>query len=235
MHKSQVFGIRVTDRCTEENKGRVIVLVTRYPGKRQTPPPRPHWRLPCLVPRKGLGRQQRAWRELIAQGVDPKVREEERRPRRRPPKDRHFCGGFSMPSMKIISRRFRTGDDVKKAITKHVLAAMGERGRPISEIRPGRCERARSRLFAGTRQSGPIAFPGLPQENFFGWAVDQELIEASPAAAVKRPSKEVKRDRVLTDTEIWAIWQASGELGTFGRAFPIHAWRRASADRRSEK
>jgi integrase len=56
-------------------------------------------------------------------------------------------------------------------------------------------------------------------KTFFTWAVDQELIEASPAASVKRPAKEVKRDRFLTDLEIRAIWQACGTLGAFGRAF----------------
>ncbi len=53
----------------------------------------------------------------------------------------------------------------------------------------------------------------------FSWAADEELIEASPAAAVKPMAAEVKRDRVLTDSEIRAIWQACGELGAFGRAF----------------
>jgi len=56
-------------------------------------------------------------------------------------------------------------------------------------------------------------------KKFFGWLVDQDMLEASPAAAVKRPSKEVKRDRVLTDVEIRAIWESCGGLGAFGRAF----------------
>ena len=68
-------------------------------------------------------------------------------------------------------------------------------------------------------------------KTFFVWAADQELIEASPAAAVKRPSKEVKRDRVLTDWEISAIWRACGELGVFGRAFRFML---ATGQRRSE-
>jgi len=71
------------------------------------------------------------------------------------------------------------------------------------------------------RKEAPIAANRVLAylKTFFTWAVDQELIEASPAASVKRPSKEVKRDRVLTDSEIRAIWQACGALGVFGRAF----------------
>ena len=68
-------------------------------------------------------------------------------------------------------------------------------------------------------------------KTFFTWAVDQELIEASPAASVKRPSKEVKRDRVLTNSEILAVWQACGGLGAFGRAFRFML---ATGQRRSE-
>jgi integrase len=61
--------------------------------------------------------------------------------------------------------------------------------------------------------------------------LDQELIDASPGAAVKRPSKEVKRDRVLTDLEIRTIWQACGEIGAFGRAFRFML---ATGQRRTE-
>jgi len=54
---------------------------------------------------------------------------------------------------------------------------------------------------------------------------------ASPAASIKRPSKEIKRDRVLSDMEICAIWQACGDLGAFGRAFKLML---ATGQRRSE-
>ncbi len=50
---------------------------------------------------------------------------------------------------------------------------------------------------------------------FFAWATEQDIIGANPAAGVKKPAKEVSRDRVLSDAELVAFWKATGEL-----AFP---------------
>jgi integrase len=58
-------------------------------------------------------------------------------------------------------------------------------------------------------------------KTFFSWAVDQEILEASPAASVKQPTKETGRDRILSEREIALIWQACGGLGAFGRAFKL--------------
>ena len=43
----------------------------------------------------------------------------------------------------------------------------------------------------------------------FRFALDDELIEASPAVKISRPGAEQKRDRVLSDAELralWAVW-----------------------------
>ena len=50
---------------------------------------------------------------------------------------------------------------------------------------------------------------------FFAWAAEQDIVGANPAAGVKKPAKEVSRDRVLSDAELVAFWKATGEL-----AFP---------------
>ena len=47
----------------------------------------------------------------------------------------------------------------------------------------------------------------------FNWAVERELVEASPAVHVNLPTKEHHRDRVLTEDEIVAVWQACAHLG----------------------
>ena len=111
----------------------------------------------------------------------------------------------------------RTGGEVRRAIDRYVMAAWGTR--PMSEIRRGDV----AGLIRGLRKGAAIGANRILAylKTFFSWAVDQELIEASPAAAVKRPSKEVKRDRVLTDLEIRGLWLACGELGVFGRAFKL--------------
>ena len=43
------------------------------------------------------------------------------------------------------------------------------------------------------------------------WAVENEYLETSPAAGIKPRGKPVKRDRVLSDTEIAEVWNALPE------------------------
>ncbi len=43
----------------------------------------------------------------------------------------------------------------------------------------------------------------------FGWAVERGIIDANPAAAIKKPGTEHSRDRVLSDEELRAIWRAT--------------------------
>jgi integrase len=47
----------------------------------------------------------------------------------------------------------------------------------------------------------------------FRWLCAKDVIEASPVIGVERPVKEIARDRVLTDSEIKALWNACGEIG----------------------
>jgi len=50
------------------------------------------------------------------------------------------------------------------------------------------------------------------------WAVEREIIDVSPAAAVKKPTREQERDRVLTADELVAVWRAADGLGYPGGA-----------------
>jgi integrase len=44
---------------------------------------------------------------------------------------------------------------------------------------------------------------------FFNWAVERDLLSASPLAGMKPPTKERPRDRVLSDDELLWFWRAS--------------------------
>src|ERR1019366_646681 len=70
------FGIRVTDRCSDECKG-AFVLVTRFPGS-SNPAPRRIGDFPAM-PLAKARQIAREWREDIRQGVDPRAKEETRR------------------------------------------------------------------------------------------------------------------------------------------------------------
>ena len=48
---------------------------------------------------------------------------------------------------------------------------------------------------------------------FFGWAVGRGYLEANPAAAISKPTREIARDRTPTIEEVAEIWRAAETLG----------------------
>jgi integrase len=46
----------------------------------------------------------------------------------------------------------------------------------------------------------------------FNWALDQDLIATNVTERIRPPAKTVERDRVLTDSEIVALWAATAGL-----------------------
>jgi len=90
-------------------------------------------------------------------------------------------------------------------------------------------------LISRLKKESPISANRLLAylKTFFAWALENELVDDSPAASIKRPTaeKDRQRDRVLADFEIRAIWRACGEVGAFGRAFRFML---ATGQRRSE-
>jgi len=48
---------------------------------------------------------------------------------------------------------------------------------------------------------------------FFNWAIERDIITASPAVNVKAQGQETTRDRVLADDELRLVWKAAGSLG----------------------
>src|SRR6201993_4002167 len=99
-----------------------------------------------------------------------------------------------------------------RPIENHVLPRFGDR--PLAAIRRTDV----NELVRSVRKAGPIMANRVLAylKTFFSWAVDQELLEASPPVSVKRPTKETKRDRVLSKPEIAAIWRACENLGGHG-------------------
>lgn len=71
---------------------------------------------------------------------------------------------------------------------------------------------------------GPSANRALAHiRKFFGWLVERDYIEHSPADHIKKPFTEKRRERVLNDDEIKAIWVAAEALSA-----PYRAWLRLS-------
>ena len=58
----------------------------------------------------------------------------------------------------------------------------------------------------------------------FAWAVDQDIIETSPATGIKKPHVQRSRDRVLDDGELRRLWLAADKIGyPFGSVVKILA------------
>lgn len=53
----------------------------------------------------------------------------------------------------------------------------------------------------------------------FGFALDRDLVSASPAVRIPRPGQEHQRDRVLTEDEIRRLWKSFGALDSTMAAF----------------
>jgi integrase len=86
--------------------------------------------------------------------------------------------------------------DIKRRDVRLLVEAIAERGAPIM----------------ANRTTALLS-------KVFKFAMDDELIEASPAVRISRPAPEQKRDRVLSETEIRQLWKAfealPREMGTY--------------------
>ncbi|ACP24951.1 DNA integration/recombination/invertion protein [Sinorhizobium fredii NGR234] len=67
---------------------------------------------------------------------------------------------------------------------------------------------------------------------FFAWAMERDIVDASPVVSIKAPSEEKTRDRILTDEEIRFLWLAAEKLAyPFG---PVVKLLLLTAQRRTE-
>ena len=113
-------------------------------------------------------------------------------------------------------QRPRTLVETTRALLVH-LAPL--HNRPLAEIT--------RRDVAGTvmalvDSSGPIASnrTRAALSHCFAWAVQQGLADNNPVIGTARPAPEVKRERVLSDDELRAVWLAAGDHG-YGRIIKL--------------
>jgi integrase len=209
------FGLRVS------GKGKLTyVLLTRFPGGAN---PVPRTIAVCGTLEMKLSDEAGralsdarttavAWLKDIGAGVDPARKKAESKTAEETRQAYTFEVAFKQFTEEHLST-LRTGEAVAAVVRKHVYPILGER--PLTDIRRGDVNELIRALRLKTPTNANRILSYL--KRFFGWAVDLEKIEASPASLVRRPSKEISRDRVLGDTEIRAIWRASEGLGPFGR------------------
>jgi len=88
--------------------------------------------------------------------------------------------------MRMTKLHGMTIDQIKRADVVRVLDGMVANGTPT------RANRALAAI-----------------KKVMSWCVDRGMIEVSPIAGLKAPAKEVARERVLTDNELAACWNAA--------------------------
>ncbi len=103
------------------------------------------------------------------------------------------------------ARKFkRTADEDERALTVEVLPRWGDRS--VRQLTRRDVRTLIERI--ADRGSPVMANRTLALvRKMLNFAVDQDWIEANPAARVKKPAPEVSRDRVLTDDELRRLWR----------------------------
>jgi integrase len=206
------FGLRVTDK-----DARTFCVMYRAPedGRQR--------RLKIGDARvMSLGEAREAARDAlrkVAYGVDPA---EERRPSAvKVSSVGNVRAVASAYLERYVRKNTRSGTfkETKRTFDVDVLPAWG--ARPIGSI---------TRRDAGELLDVIAARGAEVQANrtltriktFFRWAVDEEVIPASPVTRMKPLVRETSRDRALSDDEIRFFWSACGELGwPFGPLFQL--------------
>jgi integrase len=156
----------------------------------------------------------RAIQRLAKSGADPKKQDEARQAEeRRREKDtvRAIAGDYKRSHLS----KLRTGDQNWRALERLVLPGWGSRPiatitrREIAELTRGICDAGAG--YMANRVHSYIA-------HLFTWCVEQGILEESPAALSRRPlRREKQRERVLSDTEIAALWRVTADGSPFSR------------------
>jgi len=149
----------------------------------------------------------------IAKGADPQAEKVKARHARKEAKP------MASDIIDSVAKRFlaehvqcelrpRTAIEVKRHIGRIVAAFHGRR---LSEIK-----RADIRAFLQmAKADAPIGANHALSwfKRLCSWAIEQDLLEASPASGIKPPAPKTSRDRISSHGEIKAVWEASQRLG----------------------
>ena len=90
----------------------------------------------------------------------------------------------------------------------------------LLDAKAGRRERKRGSLTNGASVQANKVLTRL--RTFFGWCAAHDLCESDPTAGVRKPAREIPRDRFLSDSELRAFWTATEKAGMpFGHLFRL--------------
>jgi integrase len=147
--------------------------------------------------------RETAGRDLAAVqlGSDPQAKKIEHRARAAETLEATSVRYLAYQRTRLKPRSF---EQVETHLTKHWAPLKGV---PVSEITQ---RTVSARLGEIAAERGPFAAnrARATLSTFFGWAMSEGIADANPVINTNRQTDEKARDRVLTDAELVAIWNA---------------------------
>jgi len=218
-HDAVVPGLAL--RVTETGH-KSFVLVARYPSH----PKNPTRRSLGDVGKISLNQARekaRAWLDLVEKGIDPKVEEA----RQKAAQQRKQITTFAAVADEFLERHasgLKKAAEAKRIIEGEFVKRWG--GRPVTDIMP---EDVAPVIRAIVKRGAKYqAFNALGYiRTLFNWAIGNPEfgIKASPVAGLKPRSligEKKARDRVLSDAELRAVWNAAVKLDyPYGPVFQL--------------
>jgi integrase len=131
---------------------------------------------------------------------------------------RNTFGAVAADFMVDHAGKLRTRAEMQRKLDVELLPQWGDR--PIADITRAEVKA----LLREKARQGPIASNRLLAlvSKIFAWALDEEIIQNSPAVRLPRYGEELERERSLSADEIKALWPAFAELGyPFGSVFQL--------------
>jgi integrase len=202
------LAVRVTERGHKS-----FVLVARFPSNPKHPTRRLLGEYGAISLDEARQRARR-WLELIGKGIDPKVEAA----RERAVAQRQQMNTFGVVAHEFLERHAATLKKAKEAhriVEQEFIKRWGSR--PITDILP---EEVAAAIRAIVRRGAPYqAHNALGYiRRLFNWAIGTHEfgIDASPVERLKPGDligKREARDRVLTDAELRAVWDAAENMG----------------------
>jgi hypothetical protein len=205
-HDALVPGLALRVSATGN---RSFVLVARYPGNPRRNPTRRAIGEYGAIDLDGARTTAREWLQHIAKGRDPKVVEAQKRAAETKKQD----NSFSLVAAEFLARHaagLAKYGDIKHTIDTEFSPKWGKW--PITDITPEQVAAAiRAIVKRGAPYQANNAFGYL--RRLFSWAIGthQFGVTVSPCERLKPANlvgKLETRERVLTDTELRAVWNA---------------------------
>jgi len=196
------FGLKVTPA------GSKVYMLQYRMGGRDTPTRRytigkhgSPW-----TPDEARDEAKRLLREVVA-GRDPVVMKQEAL-------TANPAESFKTVALDFIERHHKAKGNrytpqVQRIFQRYLFPKWGER--PITEITRKDVMQVLDEIAARAPVQANRTLTAVSK--LFNWALDRDIIQASPVVRIPKPGKETDRDRCLTDDEVRAIWSAAEAVG----------------------